>query len=99
MKPPKADGTILRRTAIEARPYWPHILGIFLLNLRSTPLTLLTPVPFKIMVDSVIGSYFNSAGADARMKGCLDRRICEGLIWVMVYTDLRTSNCFVGGAL
>ena len=69
MKPPQADGTILRRMGLEARPYWPHILGIFLLSLLSTPLTLLTPLPFKIVVDSVIGSYFNSAGADARMKG------------------------------
>ena len=56
MKPPKADGTILRRMALEARPYWPHILGIFLLSLLSTPLTLLTPLPLKIVVDSVIGS-------------------------------------------
>jgi ATP-binding cassette subfamily B protein len=40
---------------LEARPYWPHILGIFLLSLLSTPLTLLTPLPLKIVVDSVIG--------------------------------------------
>jgi ATP-binding cassette subfamily B protein len=42
--------------ALEARPYWPHILGIFLLSLLSTPLTLLMPLPLKIVVDSVIGS-------------------------------------------
>ena len=56
MKPPKADRAILRRMAFEARPYWPHVLGIFLLSLLSTPLTLLTPLPLKIVVDSVIGS-------------------------------------------
>lgn len=67
MKPPKPDGTMLRRKAFEARPYGPHILGIFWLSLLSTPLTVLTP--FKIVVDSVIGSYCNSAGADARMNG------------------------------
>jgi ATP-binding cassette subfamily B protein len=38
-----------------ARSYWPHIAGIFLLSLLSTPLTLLTPLPLKIAVDSVIG--------------------------------------------
>jgi ATP-binding cassette subfamily B protein len=40
----------------QARPYWPHIAGIFLLSLLSTPLALLTPLPLKIAVDSVIGS-------------------------------------------
>lgn len=40
----------------QARPYWFHIAGIFLLDLLLTPLTLLTPLPLKIAVDSVIGS-------------------------------------------
>jgi ATP-binding cassette, subfamily B, bacterial len=39
-----------------ARPYWPHITAVFLLGLLSTPLALLTPVPLKIAVDSVLGS-------------------------------------------
>ena len=39
-----------------ARPYWPHIGGVFLLSLLSTPLSLLGPVPLMIAVDSVIGS-------------------------------------------
>jgi ATP-binding cassette subfamily B protein len=56
MKPRKSEAAILRRMALEARPYWPHILGIFLLSLLSTPLTLLTPLPLKIVIDSVIGS-------------------------------------------
>jgi hypothetical protein len=56
MKPPKTDGTILPMMAIEARPYWPHILGIFLLSLLSTPRTLLTLLPLKGVVDSVIAS-------------------------------------------
>jgi ATP-binding cassette subfamily B protein len=47
---------IYRRLIAEARPYWPHLSAIFLLNLLSTPLVLLTPLPLKIAVDSIIGS-------------------------------------------
>jgi ATP-binding cassette subfamily B protein len=39
----------------EARAYWPHLGGIFLLGLIAAPLALLLPVPLKIAVDSVIG--------------------------------------------
>src|SRR5258708_27271133 len=37
-----------------ARPYRFYILAIFLVQLLSTPLVLLTPLPLKIAVDSVI---------------------------------------------
>jgi ATP-binding cassette, subfamily B, bacterial len=50
------DLALLRRLLRQARPYWPHIGGLFLLSLLSTPLALLTPLPLKIVVDSVIGS-------------------------------------------
>lgn len=39
----------------DARPYWGHLFLIFLLNLMSTPLALLTPFPVKLAVDSVLG--------------------------------------------
>jgi ATP-binding cassette subfamily B protein len=48
--------TLYRRLLRQARPYWPHIAGILLLSLLSTPLALLTPLPLKIAVDSVLGS-------------------------------------------
>jgi len=48
--------TLYRRLLQQARPYWPHIAGIFLLSLVSPPLALLTPLPLKIAVDSVIGA-------------------------------------------
>jgi ATP-binding cassette subfamily B protein len=48
--------TLYRRLLLQARPYWPHIVAIFVLSLASSPLTLLTPLPLKIAVDSVIGS-------------------------------------------
>ena len=48
--------SLYRRLILEARPYWPHVLGFLLLNLLATPLALLTPLPLKIAVDSVIDS-------------------------------------------
>ena len=48
--------TVYRRLAAYARPYWPQILLVLLLQLLATPLALLGPVPLKIAVDSVIGS-------------------------------------------
>ncbi len=51
-----SDTTVFRRILQEARPYWSHLGGIFLLGLLAAPLALLLPVPLKIAVDSVIGS-------------------------------------------
>ncbi len=39
----------------QARSYWHHIVGVFLLDLLASPLGLLGPVPLKIAVDSAIG--------------------------------------------
>jgi len=44
-----------RRILMESRRFWPHIALIFLVSIAATPLTLLTPVPLKIVVDTVIG--------------------------------------------
>jgi ATP-binding cassette, subfamily B, bacterial len=50
------DREIFRRLAAETRPYRPHIAGIFVISMLAAPLTLLTPVPLAIAVDSVIGT-------------------------------------------
>jgi ATP-binding cassette, subfamily B, bacterial len=42
---------------LEARPYWRHIGGLFALSLLSSVFALLTPLPLKIAVDSVVGSH------------------------------------------
>jgi ATP-binding cassette, subfamily B, bacterial len=47
---------LVRRLAHEARPQWRVLLGLVLLSLVATPLGLLTPVPIKIAIDSVLGS-------------------------------------------
>ncbi len=36
---------LYRRLGQQARPYWCHFLGIFLLSLLSPPLALLAPLP------------------------------------------------------
>ena len=52
----RSDIPILRRLLREARKYWPHIGGIFILDLLATPLSLLSPLPLKLAVDNVLGS-------------------------------------------
>src|SRR5437879_6833580 len=39
-----------------ARPYWAHVVGLFLLSLPPTPLALLVPLPLKIALDSGLDS-------------------------------------------
>jgi ATP-binding cassette subfamily B protein len=50
------DLEIYARLARQARSSWPPIAGLFLVGLLATPLTLLTPLPLKLAVDSVLGS-------------------------------------------
>src|SRR5438876_2647230 len=45
------------RLAQQARPYWLHLTAIFLLSFLSSPFALLTPLPLKIAVDSVLGHH------------------------------------------
>src|SRR5216684_1185509 len=40
----------------QVRPYWRHLTAIFALGLLAPQLALLTPLPLKIALDSVIGS-------------------------------------------
>jgi ATP-binding cassette subfamily B protein len=48
---------LLRRLGQELRPYRLWILGLYVLSMLAVPLALLTPVPLKIVVDSVLGSH------------------------------------------
>jgi ATP-binding cassette subfamily B protein len=50
------DGTLCRRLLRLARPYTKHLVGLFLLDLLDGLSVLLTPLPLKIAVDSVVGS-------------------------------------------
>lgn len=52
----QSDFALYRRLLLEARAFWPHIAGLFALSLLATPLTLLNPLPLKIVLDSVLGA-------------------------------------------
>ena len=47
--------SVLLRIFLQARAYWPLLIVMFLINLLSTPLALLNPVPLKIIVDTAFG--------------------------------------------
>jgi ATP-binding cassette, subfamily B, bacterial len=51
-----SDLALYRSVIREARPYWGVIGLYFLIGLLATPLSLLTPVPLKIITDSVLGT-------------------------------------------
>ena len=51
-----SDFTLFRLLLRQARPYLPYVVGVFLLGLLWAPLALLTPLPLKIAVDSILGS-------------------------------------------
>ncbi len=57
MRGTAGDLMLYRRLVRQARPFWPHLGGILALSLLAPPLALLTPLPLKIAVDSVIGSH------------------------------------------
>ncbi|MBW3602748.1 MAG: ABC transporter ATP-binding protein, partial [Actinobacteria bacterium] len=46
---------VLWPALLEVRSYWRHFGAVFALELLATPLLLLSPVPLKIAVDSVLG--------------------------------------------
>jgi ATP-binding cassette subfamily B protein len=51
----KNKRSIHLRILLQARRCWPHLAAITALSLLSLPLTLLYPLPLKIVVDSVLG--------------------------------------------
>lgn len=54
--PPTGEVRLFRRLAQELRPHWLRLLGPLVLSMLATPLALLSPVPLKIVIDSVLGS-------------------------------------------
>jgi len=49
------DGSLYRRMLEQARPYSLQFAALFALGLLASPIALLTPLPIKIVVDSVLG--------------------------------------------
>jgi ATP-binding cassette subfamily B protein len=67
------DVVLFKRLMGEARPYWRHIGLIFVVSMLAAPLTLLTPVPLKIAVDSVIGTHPVPGFLDALLPAAVTR--------------------------
>src|SRR5260370_38187615 len=53
----RSDVHLYRRVLHQAQPHWIKIAAIFGIDLLASPVSLLTPVPLKIAVDSVIGTH------------------------------------------
>jgi ATP-binding cassette subfamily B protein len=47
---------LIKRVLLNARPFWPHIIGLFILNLFTTPIALLKPYSLKLIIDNGFGS-------------------------------------------
>jgi ATP-binding cassette subfamily B protein len=63
------DLALYRRLLHQVRPYWAHLTGLLLLGLLGGCLALLTPLPLKIAVDSVVGSRPLPGFLDALVPG------------------------------
>jgi len=52
-----AGHRLYARIIRQARPYWLHLVGLFLLSMLASPISLLVPLPLKIAVDSAIANH------------------------------------------
>lgn len=80
------NSELYRRLFLEVRPYYRHLGGLLLVTLLSTPLSLLTPLPLKIAVDSVIGSHSVPPFLQAVLPDAVTRSSNAILIFVIVLT-------------
>jgi ATP-binding cassette subfamily B protein len=53
----RRDSNLYARIIRQAKPYWLHLIGVFLLSTLASPLSLLVPLPLKIAVDSAIANH------------------------------------------
>jgi ATP-binding cassette subfamily B protein len=51
-----SDLHLFLRLLREARPFWGHLAGIFVLSLLAVPIALLLPLPLKLVIDSILGA-------------------------------------------
>ncbi len=57
MSEANGNSRMSRRILRQLGPFWPQILILLLVDLLATPLLLLTPIPLKIAIDTVIDSH------------------------------------------
>jgi ATP-binding cassette, subfamily B, bacterial len=53
---PTSDFLLFKRLVVDVKKFWCYIFGILFLDLLATPLSLLAPLPLKIVVDNVLGT-------------------------------------------
>jgi ATP-binding cassette, subfamily B, bacterial len=80
------NSELYRRLFLEVRPYGLYLGGFLLVTLLSTPLSLLTPLPLKIVVDSVIGSHPLPPFLQAVLPNALRTSSSGILVFVIVLT-------------
>jgi ATP-binding cassette subfamily B protein len=69
----RSDLTLLRRLLRATKPYRLRLVVLAFLDLLATPVILLTPVPLKIAVDSVIGTHPLPSALAAVVPDSLER--------------------------
>jgi ATP-binding cassette subfamily B protein len=87
-----SNAGLARRLMHEWRFYWPHMAGILLLSLLSTPLVLLAPLAMKIAVDSFIGSKPLPAFVEAMLPSAF-LQSCNAALVVAVGLGLLVALC------
>jgi ATP-binding cassette subfamily B protein len=83
----------------EFRPYWPRLLGLLVMSLLAVPLTLLTPVPLKIAVDSVLGNQPVSPVVATILPTGSDTALLVGVCLLLVAIALLTQLQYLGAAV
>ena len=96
--PSSMTGRILRQVV----PFWPQIALLLLVDLLATPLLLLTPIPLKIAVDSVIGSHPLPGFVDVFLPGSVVRSsigllafVAAMQVLVVLLTELQSLVSYV----
>src|SRR2546423_7005908 len=83
-----SDFGLYLRLARQARSSWTSIALLFLVGLLATPLALLTPLPLKIAVDSVLGSRPLPHFLDALVPAAVTRTSSRLLVFAAALTLL-----------
>ena len=82
------DFTLYRRLARHTRSSWPSIAALFVVGLLATPVALLTPLPLKIAVDSILGSRPLPRSLDTLVPAAVARAPSRLLVFAAALTML-----------
>lgn len=87
----RGEHNLARGLARELRPYWLRMFGLLLLSMLATPPALLTPVPLKIVVDSLLGSQTPPPVLESIMPAGSDSALLIGASLLVVAVALLTQ--------